>query len=103
MRRVLRFGRSISSMGLLLLYKQFLPYHTGMCNVCCRPVSDKCTDFHHRSVTYVAGLACATTQYNLIDSPVGTVPVTRVNPDLDGLTSEYDATNSKGQGSSGND
>ena len=51
-------------------------------------------------MTYVAGLACATTQYNLIDSPVGTIPVTRVNPALDALTEEYNAANSQGQGSS---
>ncbi|GJE91018.1 amidase signature enzyme [Phanerochaete sordida] len=43
----------------------------------------------HQSVMYIASIACASFFYNVADSPVGTVPVTRVNPELDGLTDEW--------------
>jgi len=43
----------------------------------------------HQSVAYIASLACASLLYNVVDSPVGTVPVTRVDPDLDRLTDEW--------------
>lgn len=43
----------------------------------------------HQSVAYIASLACASLLYNVVDSPVGTVPVTRVDPSLDRLTDEW--------------
>lgn len=42
-------------------------------------------------------LACATILYNVVDSPVGVVPVTHVDPVKDGLTDEW--TNGPGLGS----
>ena len=45
-------------------------------------------------------LANATILYNVVDSPVGTIPVTRVDPTLDGLTDEWTKRGEgKGQGS----
>lgn len=53
-----------------------------------------------RAVTYLAGLSCATILYNVVESPVGTVPVTRVDPELDTVTSEWtDPTQGSGHGS----
>lgn len=43
----------------------------------------------NRAVAYVAGLSGSTILYNVVDSPVGVVPVTRVDPDKDFLTSEW--------------
>ena len=43
----------------------------------------------YSAVTYLAALSCATILYNVVESPVGTVPVTRVDPELDGITSEW--------------
>ncbi|EKM49959.1 uncharacterized protein PHACADRAFT_264416 [Phanerochaete carnosa HHB-10118-sp] len=43
----------------------------------------------HQSVTYIASLACSALLYNVVDSPAGTVPVTRVDPSLDRLTDEW--------------
>lgn len=40
-----------------------------------------------------------TTYYNIIDSPVGTVPVTRVDPKVDGITEEYTSERAKNAGS----
>ena len=40
-----------------------------------------------------------TTYYNLIDSPVATVPVTHVDPAIDGLTDEYTSESAKQAGS----
>lgn len=53
----------------------------------------------NRAVTYVAALACTCIQYNVIDSPVGIVPVTRVDPKLDELTEAYTAPGKLQEGS----
>ena len=37
----------------------------------------------------LAPLACGTIVYNIVDSPVGVVPVTRVDPELDAVTEEW--------------
>ncbi|KAI0731186.1 amidase signature enzyme [Earliella scabrosa] len=42
----------------------------------------------HGSCQYLSGLACATLLYNVVDSPVGTVPVTRVRR-TDAATTEW--------------
>ena len=34
-------------------------------------------------------MACATLLYNIVDSPVGCIPVTRVDPKVDQLTDEW--------------
>ena len=52
-------------------------------------------------MTYIASLACHSFLYNLIDHPVGTVPVTRVDPAEDELTEEWtDLAIGDGHGSS---
>ncbi|KAG2132990.1 amidase signature domain-containing protein [Suillus clintonianus] len=43
----------------------------------------------HGGTTYLAPLAAATIMFNVIDSPVGTIPVTRVNPDTDQLPADF--------------
>lgn len=43
----------------------------------------------HGGSTYLAALAAATIMYNVVDSPVGTIPVTRVNPDTDQLPRDF--------------
>jgi hypothetical protein len=54
-----------------------------------------------RAVTNVASLACTTLLYNVVDSPVGTVPVTRVDYEADKLTEEWtDYSVGVGHGSS---
>ncbi|KAH8093799.1 amidase signature enzyme [Cristinia sonorae] len=54
----------------------------------------------HGAVTYVAALSCATIVYNVVESPVGSVPVTRVDPDLDVVTEEWsDPSVGSGHGS----
>ena len=46
-------------------------------------------------------LVTSTVLYNIVDSPVGNIPVTRVNPKLDALTEEWTVRGEgKGQGSS---
>ena len=40
-------------------------------------------------MTYIASVASNSLLYNLIDHPVGTLPVTRVDPILDQLTDEW--------------
>ncbi len=40
-------------------------------------------------MTYVASLSVSTILYSIVDSPVGTIPVTRVDPALDGVTAEW--------------
>lgn len=46
--------------------------------------------FHsRRSTATLSPLALATFLYNLIDSPVGVVPVTRVDPARDALTEDW--------------
>lgn len=42
-----------------------------------------------RAVTNIASISCSTLLYNLVDSPVGVVPVTHVDPRLDRLTPEW--------------
>jgi Amidase len=45
-------------------------------------------------------LGNSTLLYNVVDSPVGSIPVTRVDPSLDGLTEEWTTRGEgKGQGS----
>ncbi|THH27472.1 hypothetical protein EUX98_g6717 [Antrodiella citrinella] len=54
----------------------------------------------HGAVTYLAFLSCATILYNVVESPVGTVPVTRVDPDFDAVTTEWtDPSLGSGHGS----
>ncbi|KAG2365325.1 amidase signature domain-containing protein [Suillus spraguei] len=43
----------------------------------------------HGGATYLSVLAAATITYNVIDSPVGTIPVTRVNPDTDNQSTDF--------------
>ncbi|KAJ3553614.1 hypothetical protein NM688_g3512 [Phlebia brevispora] len=43
----------------------------------------------HRSVTLIAAICAATVLYNIVESPVGVVPVIRVDADLDELTPEW--------------
>ncbi|KAG2356539.1 amidase signature domain-containing protein [Suillus spraguei] len=43
----------------------------------------------HGGATYLSVLTAATITYNVIDSPVGTIPVTRVNPDTDNLSTDF--------------
>ncbi|KAG2353408.1 amidase signature domain-containing protein [Suillus spraguei] len=43
----------------------------------------------HGGATYLSVLAAATITYNVIDSPVGTIPVTRVNSDTDNLSTDF--------------
>jgi hypothetical protein len=46
-------------------------------------------------------LVTSTVLYNVVDSPVGVIPVTRVDPKLDALTEEWTVRGEgKGQGSS---
>ena len=42
-----------------------------------------------RGCDKLSPLAIATIQYNVVDSPVGVIPVTRVDPTLDQLTDEW--------------
>ncbi|KAI0367051.1 amidase signature enzyme [Pilatotrama ljubarskyi] len=54
----------------------------------------------HGSVQYLAGLACVDLLYNVVESPVGTVPVTRVRPSTDVPTAEWtDQRVGRGHGS----
>lgn len=46
-------------------------------------------DGRYRAVTYIASLACHSFLYNVLDTPVGTVPVTRVDTVKDRLTPEW--------------
>jgi hypothetical protein len=50
-----------------------------------RAVLTKCC----RGCTTLSPLACATILYNIIDSPVGCLPVTRVDPEKDQITDEW--------------
>ena len=43
----------------------------------------------HGGCDRLAPLACATLLYNIVDSPVGVVPVTRVDPARDALSDEW--------------
>jgi len=51
----------------------------------------------HKATTTLSPLASGTILYNVIDSPCGVVPVTRVDPDKDRLTEEW--TTGTGHGS----
>ncbi|KAG2357497.1 amidase signature domain-containing protein [Suillus spraguei] len=42
-----------------------------------------------KGATYLSVLAAATITYNVINSPVGTIPVTRVNSDTDNLSTDF--------------
>ncbi|TCD61777.1 hypothetical protein EIP91_007955 [Steccherinum ochraceum] len=54
----------------------------------------------HGAVTYLAALSCATILYNVVESPVGTVPVTRVDSERDAVTAEWsDPSVGSGHGS----
>ncbi|KAH9888812.1 amidase signature enzyme [Cubamyces lactineus] len=54
----------------------------------------------HGSVQYLSGLACIDLLYNVVESPVGTVPVTHVRPTEDALTAEWtDVRVGRGHGS----
>lgn len=51
-------------------------------------------------MTLIAAISAATILYNVVDSPVGVVPVTRVDPELDGVTAEWsDSKVAEGHGS----
>ena len=50
----------------------------------------------HGGCDRLAPLACATLLYNIIDSPVGVIPVTRVDPTCDGLSDEWRAAPGNG-------
>ncbi|KAG2145328.1 amidase signature domain-containing protein [Suillus bovinus] len=43
----------------------------------------------HGGSAYLSPLAATTIVYNIIDSPVGVIPVTRVNPDTDELSTDF--------------
>ncbi|KAG2354311.1 hypothetical protein BDR07DRAFT_1429889 [Suillus spraguei] len=47
------------------------------------------TDQRIRSATYLSVLAAATITYNVINSPGGTIPVTRINSDTDNLSTDF--------------
>jgi len=80
-----------------LFYQQVWEKH-GLDGIVC-PVT-ALPALPHGAVTYLAGLSCATILYNIVESPVGTVPVTRVDPELDAVTSEWtDPTQGSGHGS----
>ncbi|KAJ8502302.1 hypothetical protein ONZ51_g48 [Trametes cubensis] len=52
------------------------------------------------SVQYLSGLACIDLMYNVVESPVGLVPVTHVRPTEDALTAEWtDVRVGRGHGS----
>ncbi|EJD07629.1 amidase signature enzyme [Fomitiporia mediterranea MF3/22] len=53
----------------------------------------------HGATTTLSPLAAGTILYNIIDSPVGIVPVTRVDPKLDALTADWAHNPEKGSGS----
>jgi Asp-tRNA(Asn)/Glu-tRNA(Gln) amidotransferase A subunit family amidase len=50
----------------------------------------------HGGCDRLAPLACATLLYNIIDSPVGVVPVTRVDPARDALSDDWRAAPGNG-------
>lgn len=67
----------------------------------------RCHTPHHlrhlpsaRSCQYLAAIAAIDLLYNVVDSPVGTLPVTRVHPTLDRLRAEWsDPRVGRGHGS----
>lgn len=50
----------------------------------------------HGGCDRLSPLACATLMYNVVDSPVGVVPVTRVDPARDELSDEWRASPGNG-------
>ena len=50
----------------------------------------------HGGCDRLAPLACATLLYNVVDSPVGVIPVTRVGAECDGLSDAWRATPGNG-------
>jgi Amidase len=50
----------------------------------------------HGGCDRLAPIACATAMYNIVDSPVGVVPVTRVDAARDGLSDEWRAAPGNG-------
>lgn len=50
----------------------------------------------HGGCDVLAPLACSTIVWNMVDSPVGVVPVTRVDPARDGLSDEWRAAPGNG-------
>lgn len=50
----------------------------------------------HGGCTNLSPLACATLMYNIVDSPVGVIPVTRVDPAHDELSDEWRAAPGNG-------
>ncbi|KAF5391533.1 hypothetical protein D9757_002496 [Collybiopsis confluens] len=71
-----RFGTSMSWMGLSVRFK---PYRSFLM---------ACV-FKCRGAVKVNALVVSTALYNLVDSPVGVVPVTRVDAKKDQLTEEW--------------
>ena len=47
------------------------------------------SDGDFSSCAYLSGLAGATALFNLVDSPVGAIPVTRVDPAVDRLPADF--------------
>ena len=47
------------------------------------------SDGDFSACTYLSGLAGATALFNLVDSPIGAIPVTRVDPALDHLPADF--------------
>jgi amidase len=43
----------------------------------------------HRGCAYLSAIAVATILYNIVDSPVGIIPVTRVDPNTDQLPADF--------------
>jgi len=50
----------------------------------------------HGGCDYLSPLACSTLMYNIVDSPVGVVPATRVDPARDELSDEWRAAPGNG-------
>ncbi len=61
-------------------------YHSGRSRTLTRGLL---VTFLHSSNQYLSALACATLLYNVVDSPVGVLPVTRVRATSDAATTEW--------------
>lgn len=69
----------------------FAPW-VSLQRICCPIVASLSEiDIYHflSAVTYTAALSAATILYNIVDSAAGSIPVTRVDPTLDGINSEW--------------
>lgn len=75
-------------MGLSPLFRLYLPFHTGKLTFHTKLVTSFDTAYHSGCAT-LSPLAAATILYNMVDSPVGIVPVTRVDPSKDQLTTAW--------------